>query len=225
MSYLHRTPLILTRNQPYVDWANRTDREHAMTLDLASTPAVYAVSEPESEDGHEHVQTLEDILASRWQEIFDCELAGWCEDEDAWPVERSLDMFRSWFAVTLGHGLFDLDEDEPLTEDDLDAVEIEYAMNVCGWCGTDLSEERTAVPFLMADREWLEERRGRVISVVLDDEHVATGVVPDVGGNAGSGGDAGTPGNDVIFYACSSECEEALNTHVPPALERRRSAN
>ena len=92
-------------------------------------------------------------------------------------------------------------------------------MNVCGWCGDELSENRREVPFVMTDRAWLEERRGRVISVVLDDEHVATGVVPD------GDEEAREPGEDVVFYACSRDCAQALGTHVPPALTRRRSAN
>jgi len=213
MSYLYRTPLLLIRKQPYVDWANSTGDDPLMTSELASTPAVYAVSDLEQEP------TLEEIIEARWQEIFEHELAGWMEDEETWPADRTLEMFHAWFQVTLGHGVFDLDPDEPLTEDELDAEDIEYAMNVCGWCGTELSENRRAVPFPMKDRAWLEERRGRVISVVLDDEHVATGVVPD--------GDEDTrePGNDVVFYACSRDCAQALNTHVPPALTRRRSAN
>jgi hypothetical protein len=216
MAYLHRTPLLLTRKQPYVDWANRADGDPQMTLELASTPAVYAVSDSETEEGQE--PTLDQVIESRWQEIFECELAGWVEDEATWPANRSLEMFGEWFEVRMGHGVFDLDEDEPLTEDDLDAAEIEYAMNVCGWCGTDLSEDRSEVSFRMTDRAWLEERRGRVISVVLDDDHVATGVVPD-------GDEPRASGEDVIFFACSHDCEEALNTHVPAALARRRSAN
>ena len=107
MSYLYRTPLVLTRKQPYVDWANSTGGEPMMTLELAATPAMYAVAEPEHEEGHE--QTLEQIIESRWAEIFEYELAGWIEDDATWPIDRSLEMFDEWFKVTLGHGIFDLD--------------------------------------------------------------------------------------------------------------------
>ena len=113
MSLLFRIPLSLRRRQPYIDWANSTETDVLMTPELASAPGVYLVGPGEDEE-----ETLEQLLDARWPEIFECELAGWMEDESAWPSERTRDMFDAWFEVALGAGVIDLDPATPLTDAD-----------------------------------------------------------------------------------------------------------
>jgi hypothetical protein len=212
MPVLVRIPLTLRRTQHYIDWANRTEGDLLMTPELAAAPGVYLIGPGDEEE------TLEQLLDARWPEIFECELAGWMEDESLWPAERTRETFDAWFDVTLGSGVIDLDPDEPLTDDGVDAEDIVHAMTLCAWCGAELPDSPLLVPFAVHDRGWLEELRGHVLTVLIDDEHVATGIVPS--------DEADHPlGEDVVFHACSQECGQSLKQLVPPALERRRAAN
>lgn len=212
MSFLFRIPLTIRRKQPYIDWANSTEGDALMTPELAAAPGIYLIG-PDDEE-----ETLERVLDARWSEIFTHELAGWMEDESGWPPGRTRQMFDAWFDVALGAGVIDLDPDEPLTDDELDAEEAAHAMTMCAWCGAELPDSPLLVPFAVKDQAWLEELHGRVLTVLIDDEHVATGVVP-------ADEDDHARGEDVVFYACSPECAESLEKHVPPALDRRRAAN
>jgi hypothetical protein len=209
MPFLYRTPLIVRRRQPYIDWANATDAEPPMTEELAQTPAVYLVEAAEEDP------TVDQLLAEYWLEIFEQELAGWMEDETSWPEGRSLEMFRAWFDVAVGQGVVDLDPDAPITEDDLDAEEVAYAMNVCAWCGTELTDHGREVPIAVTDAAWLEERRGRAVQIVVDEEHAPMGVVPPAE-------DAGLPRAEIVFHACSRECMQAITKRVPAALKQHR---
>jgi hypothetical protein len=208
MPFLYRTPLIVRRRQPYIDWANHTEGEPMMTTELANTPAVYLVDAPDGDPAPER------LLEDYWPEIFANELAGWSEDEAEWPGERSREMFDQWFDVIVGQGVVDLDEEVPLTEDDLDAEDLAYATNVCAWCGTELTDGGREVSFAVSDRRLIEERAGLVLEVRVDDEHAPIGVVPD--------DESRVPGEDVVFHACSRDCMQALRKHVPPALRRHQ---
>ena len=212
MPFLFRIPLTIRRKQPYTDWANSTETDVLMTPELASAPGVYLIG-PDHEE-----ESLEQVLDVRWPEIFVCELAGWMDDESGWPAEPTRELFDAWFEVTLGAGVIDLDPDEPLTDDEVDAEEAAHAMTMCAWCGAELPDSPMMMPFAVADQAWLEELHGHVLTVLIDDEHVATGVVP-------ADEEDHALGEDIVFYACSQECAQALKKHVPPALERRRAAH
>ena len=212
MPVLFRIPLTIQRRQPYIDWANSTDGDLLMTPELAAAPGVYLITAGDEDE------TLDRLLDARWSEIFEYELAGWMEDESDWPAARTRELFDAWFEVTLGSGVIDLDPDTPLTDDEVDAEEAAHAMTMCAWCGDELPESPVMLPFAVTDQAWLEDLRGRVLTVLIDDAHVATGVVP-------ADEEDHALGEDVVFYACSPECAQSLTTHVPPALDRRRAAN
>lgn len=209
MAFLYRTPLVVRRRQPYIDWANATDPEPPMTEDLAQTPAVYLVEATEDDP------SLDRVLEEYWPGIFEQELAGWLEDEATWPEGRSLEMFRAWFDVTLGQGVVDLDPEAPITEDELDAEEVAYAMNICAWCGTELTNHGREVPIAVSDVSWLEERRGSAVQIDVDEEHAPIGVVPPVEGEE-------APRPEIVFHVCSRECMQAITKRVPPALKPHR---
>ncbi len=209
MSFYYRTPLIVRRRQPYIDWANAGDDDPLMTEDLAQTPVVYLV------DAAEEDPPLDRLLEEYWPEIFEEELAGWMQDESTWPEGRSIEMFRAWFDVTVGQGVVDLDPDAPLTDEDLDAEELTYARTVCAWCGTELTEQSRDVAVAISDTTWLEERRERAVSVRVDDEHVPIGIVAPA-----DGGEAARP--EIVFRVCSRACMQAVSRRVPAALRRLR---
>jgi hypothetical protein len=47
MSLLFRTPVFIARKQPYIDWANGSDRKGPeLTVELAQLRTVYLVADP-----------------------------------------------------------------------------------------------------------------------------------------------------------------------------------
>jgi hypothetical protein len=207
MSYLLRTPLIIRRKEPYVAWANSHDSEVLMTPELASIPDVYVVRLRET------TETDDLLLEEYWREIFEFELSEWESDENRWPADRTREMFDAWFDVAIGESIIDLDPMEPLSQDELDAADVDEAMSVCAWCGTDLDDGGREVWFMLQDRGLLEGDVSRVLPVLAEDNRLLLGVIP-------AADEPRPPAEDIVFYACNRQCMQALKKHVPPALRR-----
>ena len=208
MGLLYRTPIFITRKQPFVDWANGTDEEGPrLTLDLSERRMVYLVAGPAAET------ELAALLDESWAEIFEEELFGWMVDESTWPAERTREMFDAWFASEVGDAVVDLAPEEPLTEDDVDREELEVALQTCAWCDAELDEERgRTVGFALPDRALLSHREGRVWAVGVGKRRFVTGIVSPVDSEIAAGG------ADIIYRACSRRCERLLNKLMPKAI-------
>ncbi|GGY09828.1 VacJ [Paludibacterium paludis] len=66
------------------------------------------------------------FVLTHWAELFEAELADWCEDTAAWPAARSEAMFAAWFDIDIHPVLTDLVK-EPLEREafiplDLDSL-------------------------------------------------------------------------------------------------------
>jgi hypothetical protein len=208
MALLFRTPIFVTRKQPFIDWANGVDEEGPpLTLDLSERRMVYLVAGAERED--EPAALLEDS----WADIFEEELFGWIVDESRWPAGRTREMFDAWFTSEVGDAVVDLDPEEPLTEDDVDRQELELALSTCAWCDTDLDEDlgRT-VGFALPDRSLLSDREGRVWAVGVGKRRFVSGIVSP------ADSELAADGADIIYRACSRRCERLLNKLMPKAI-------
>ena len=210
MTMLNRFGLSITRKQPYADWANRRSADDpdpvAYIDELPRTiylvPAIESVGVPE-------------LLEEFWSDIFEQELEAWSEDEATWPEPRTRELFDLWFAAELTDAVVDLAPDEPLTDADIELAALNDALNYCAWCDLELeSDEGRRVGFRVTNRERLASREGLALSLLIDDEHVVTGVLttPD--------SDAAAAGVDLLFRACTSRCEKVLRKEVPRALRR-----
>jgi hypothetical protein len=211
MGFIYRTPLLITRRQPFVDWANSSDDDESplFTEELARRRDVYLVSMPEGE------ATVDELVDSWWQGIFEEQLYAWEEDESTWPADRTRAMFDEWFEVEQGDIVFDLAPDEPLTDENMDVDALQAALNTCAWCERELEEGAGQfVGFLVGDRDSLEDRESYAFSLPIDENRVVIGVVPP------ADSDARREGGDIIFKACSRDCERRLKKAVPPALRR-----
>ena len=208
MGLLFRTPIFITRNQPYIDWANAIDEEGPpLTLDLSARRMVYLVAAPEPG------ARLTALLDDSWAEIFEEELFSWVVDESVWPAGRTREMFDAWFASEVGDAVVDLDPDEPLTEEDVDAEELDLALHTCAWCEAGLDEERSrTVGFALPDPSLLSHRQGRVWAVGVGKRRYVTGIV------ALPASDAAADRADVIYRACSRRCERLLHKVMPKAI-------
>jgi hypothetical protein len=211
MSFLHRTALIITRKQPYIDWANQSEEESddQVTFPAEDRRTIYLVPASDYE------VTVGELLDEFWEDIFEEELAAWMPDEATWPAERTRDLFESWFDVELSDAVMDLTPDEPLTEGEVELVEVSYALQHCAWCDLELEpQEGRSVGFKIANRELFATREGLAVSLPVNEEHAVTGIF------TGADSDAAAAGDDFMFRACTSRCEKMLRKEVPRALRR-----
>jgi hypothetical protein len=208
MGLLYRTPIFITRRQPFIDWANGVDAEGPpLTLDLSERRMVYLVAGPERETARAS------LLDESWADIFEEELFGWVVDESTWPAGRTREMFDAWFASEIGDAVVDLDPEEPLTEGDVDEAEMEIAFNTCAWCDAEIDEEQgRTVGFALPDRSRLSHREGRVWAVGVGKRRFVTGIISRIESAAAAGGD------DILYRACSRRCERLLNKMMPRAI-------
>lgn len=208
MSYLFRTPILIARKQPYIDWANSLPGDAPeFTMELAQKRDLYLG--PHSN----FLQTLDQALDQIWEDIFEEELFAWSTDEQLWPPNRTREMFDAWFGAELCNSIIDLAPEEPLTEDDVELEELDVALNTCGFCEAELSVgDGRMVPFRLSHRERLEHREGRVLTLTVGRGRIITTVVTPRDS---------TPAEehaDVIVRACSRRCEKQIRKLVPRAL-------
>jgi len=114
MRAINRATMVVRPRQPYADWADSIDDDD-IRLSLEehrADPTAYLI--PVVED----VEQAEEILVACWPLLFENELESWCVDEEAWPADRSLDMFLEWFEVELHSTVVDIAA-EPLEGEDL----------------------------------------------------------------------------------------------------------
>jgi hypothetical protein len=213
MTFLYRFAVTVTRKRPYIDWANSFDDGGAkLTDDLADDRrTVYLV--PETTDR----PNLAEIIDEFWEAIFEEELAMWMEDEDDWPDPRTRELFDAWFGVVATDSVFDLTPEEPLTQRDVDLVDLQDVVGRCAWCEIEVEAEAGRyVGFKLSDRSRFQHRAGLVLHLLVDDRQVVSGIVamPD--------SDQARAGEDLIFRACTSRCEKALRSAVPKALRKMR---
>jgi len=109
---LNRSAVAVRPKQPFLDWVKSVEEldKPGMTLDQFDK-TLYLV--PDYEDPADADKVLKKVC----EEIFCRELAGWYTDEQVWPTDRSLRVFKQWFDVE--H--FDVVEDvgvSPLANDD-----------------------------------------------------------------------------------------------------------
>ena len=211
MSFLYRSAITITRKQPYIDWANALDEDGPeLTPELAGDRrSVYLVSESDDEPD------LALLLDEFWERIFEQELGGWMVDDASWPTPLTRELFDAWFDAETTDTVFDLSPEEPLSQADVEAVDLDEAVYRCAWCGIEVAEDAGRfVGFTVADRNRLAHREGLVVPIVIDDERVAIGIM------SRSESDAARSGEDLAFRACTSKCEKALRSAIPKALRR-----
>jgi hypothetical protein len=209
MPFLYRTALIITRKQPYIDWANGLKEDDApeFTVDLAQKPDIYLGPHSDYE------QTLEAVVDQIWEDVFEEELLGWSTDEDAWPTNRTRRMFDAWFDAVLAESIIDLAPDDPLTEDEIDLADLESALHTCGWCGSEVEmQDARMAEFKLSDRDRFEDREGRVLRLAIGPDRVVTGIVTP------RDSEPAREDADLIFPACSRRCQKQLLRTVPAAL-------
>jgi hypothetical protein len=214
VAMLYRTPILIKRRQPFVDWLRSTEGgdmfEGAEGTRLLDEIDVYLLHVPEQDPA------LEEMIAEYWPDIFEEQLWAWMTDELTWPADRTREMFDAWFDVQLGAAVEDLVPEEPLTEDDLDAVDLQACMAECAWCGAELDPPGGGriAGFAIERPERLAHRAGRTLSVVVNRDRTVVGIVAPLDSEAAAAG------QHVVFRTCSRDCDRALKATAPRALRK-----
>jgi hypothetical protein len=212
MGFLYRAAITITRKQPYVDWANSLeDGGPLLTSDLATdSRTVYLVAE--SDEGPPDLQAH---LAEQWEDIFESELDFWTDEEDDWPAPRTREMFDAWFDAEITDAVIDLIPNEPLTQTEVDILELGTALHHCASCGIEVDEAAGRFAgFKLANPERFAHRQGLTLPIPVDEEQVIVGMLPP------ADSDEARAGHDLVFRVCSSACERAVRAVVPKALRK-----
>jgi hypothetical protein len=110
---INRSAIVVRAKQPFLDWLlNLPDPVGPdMTLDLVNhEPHVYLL--PEYGFGHER----DELIDQFYDIVFETELAGWWTEEQGWPSNRTVEMFKQWFDVQFHSAVEDL-VDAPLLDE------------------------------------------------------------------------------------------------------------
>lgn len=102
---LNRGAIAVIPKQAYHDWANSV------------TPDIDATQPAETDEATVYLVSgdwvdIEEPLLSHWEDIFANELFLTITDEDLWPDEIDLEMFKEWFSYSIGSILIDLEDGE-----------------------------------------------------------------------------------------------------------------
>jgi len=109
MGIVNRCAIGVRARDPLLVWARSIDPD--LDSDWGDDPSLYLV--PEYDNDEQGVE----LLRLGFEEIFEAELESWCTDPQAWPQERTYDLFTQWFEVTFYPVVEDLVDDEELSNE------------------------------------------------------------------------------------------------------------
>jgi hypothetical protein len=97
---INRSAIAVRPRQPYIDWL--------LTLDICD------LRTPSTEDATlylvpwcEDTDDVARVMAQLHEQIFLHELTGRSPQEETWPQDRSLEVFKQWFDVEFFYGVCD----------------------------------------------------------------------------------------------------------------------
>lgn len=109
---INRSILIVRAKQPFIQWLQSLPDPANVTIEQVNQDnASYLLPAYETDDERKT------ILRRYFDLIFGEQLAGWWQDETAWPSRRGLKMFMEWFDVEFHSVVLDLVDEPPIYED------------------------------------------------------------------------------------------------------------
>lgn len=108
---LNRSAITVKAKQPFIDWIlSLPESEHITQHDIDDDRTVYLLPDITSGDNRE------ELIQDFYQRIFEEQLSDWHTDEESWPANRDVKMFKEWFELEFHSIVLDLDCDS--LEDD-----------------------------------------------------------------------------------------------------------
>lgn len=110
MRVVNRTSVTVVGAEPYLDWTRSRDADfNRGQLTVArSKPFGTAYLLPEMD----YEEDLQEWVEENFAWMFEFQLSAWTADESAWPTDRDLAMFKTWFRVELHSVVVDVADDD-----------------------------------------------------------------------------------------------------------------
>jgi len=108
--FVNRGILTVRGAEPYARWAEALDDGEVAWTEAGGWSTAYLIPQVDREE--DAWEWIRENCAT----IFEIELEEWHLDRDAWPEDRSWDVFREWFELQYIEMGWDL-VDEPLSSD------------------------------------------------------------------------------------------------------------
>jgi hypothetical protein len=110
MYEVNRSVAIIRPKAPFLEWLKNLSEDVDPSLTLESLGwDCNAVLIPAAED----LDTMEAFIRERYRQLFEAELADWCDDDRFWPENLTAALFADWFDIQIHSVLTDL-VDAPL---------------------------------------------------------------------------------------------------------------
>jgi len=104
MKIINRGYITVAPNKAFWDWANEFESDMEFTVEDDVEPNIYLITEDFFE--------VEPLIEQHFKKIFKNELSMITEEEDAWPANRTMEMFLEWFTIVIGSTVFDLEKSD-----------------------------------------------------------------------------------------------------------------
>ena len=101
---VNRNSVIIKPKQPYLDWLNKLNiPDLEVNLEELRRECT-AVLIPEVESEEDAFSYLENIF----EDLFEMELAAWCQDDAQWPQPLTWQLFNEWFDLEIHSMVIDI---------------------------------------------------------------------------------------------------------------------
>lgn len=114
---INRAAVILRYKEPAVKWINDADpynNDPGITLESVNEERTIYLIRDEDADSPADV---DDWINLNYDVLFESELDGWYTDEELWPTNRDIELFRKWFDVEFHSVIVDT-VDAPIVDDE-----------------------------------------------------------------------------------------------------------
>lgn len=106
MYSINRQIVILKPKQPFLDWLNNVNSTNLSLEDIRSDCTIFLIPVVDNlADGEKYIKSI-------FPDLFDMELSEWNIDENLWPKDRTIEMFRECFDVFFHSTVIDTLEKE-----------------------------------------------------------------------------------------------------------------
>lgn len=109
MYQVNRSVVVMRPKEPFLKWLLQFDTYKQIGFGLEELQRDCTTLLVPNFDDEE--SALE-FVYTQYEALFELELEAWVVDEDTWPENRSLTLFKAWFDVEYHRTVIDLVEDE-----------------------------------------------------------------------------------------------------------------
>lgn len=108
MNVLNRGFITVKPKKPFFDWSNNLSDAIQFSEEDEIEPTIYLITEDFFD--------IEPLIEQHFKKIFKNELEAVTEEEESWPVDRTISVFLDWFDLSVGSMVFDLEKSNIVSE-------------------------------------------------------------------------------------------------------------